>query len=88
MMNNRFRVGEVARLFKLPASTLRYYDEIGLFRPKYTDPETSYRYYGVEQFQVLDTIIFLRKNGFSLKDIQHQLDKRTPETTMEILKKE
>ncbi|MEC1346117.1 MerR family transcriptional regulator [Bacillus haynesii] len=86
-MNNRFRVGEVARLFKLPASTLRYYDEIGLFKPKYTDPETSYRYYGVEQFQVLDTIIFLRKNGFSLKDIQHQLDKRTPETTMEILKK-
>ena len=61
MMNNRFRVGEVARLFKLPASTLRYYDEIGLFRPKYTDPETSYRYYGVEQFQILDTIIFLRK---------------------------
>ncbi|AGN37257.1 DNA-binding protein [Bacillus amyloliquefaciens] len=86
-MNNRFRVGEVARLFKLPASTLRYYDEIGLFKPKYTDPETSYRYYGVEQFQVLDTIIFLRKNGFSLKDIQHQLDKRTPETTMDILKK-
>ncbi|MFC1287015.1 MerR family transcriptional regulator [Bacillus paralicheniformis] len=87
MMNNRFRVGEVARLFKLPASTLRYYDEIGLFKPKYTDPETSYRYYGVEQFQVLDTIIFLRKNGFSLKDIQHQLNKRTPETTMDILKK-
>ncbi|ARW46361.1 putative HTH-type transcriptional regulator YdfL (plasmid) [Bacillus licheniformis] len=87
MMNNRFRVGKVARLFKLPASTLRYYDEIGLFRPKYTDPETSYRYYGVEQFQILDTIIFLRKNGFSLKDIQHQLDQRTPETTMEILKK-
>lgn len=86
-MNNRFRVGEVARLFKLPASTLRYYDEIGLFKPKYTDPETSYRYYGVEQFQVLDTIIFLRKNGFSLKDIQHQLNKRTPETTMDILKK-
>ncbi|MGQ9332838.1 MerR family transcriptional regulator [Bacillus paralicheniformis] len=87
MVNNRFRVGEVARLFKLPASTLRYYDEIGLFKPKYTAPETSYRYYGVEQFQVLDTIIFLRKNGFSLKDIQHQLDKRTPETTMDILKK-
>lgn len=61
MMNNRFRVGEVARLFKLPASTLRYYDEIGLFRPKYTDPETSYRYYGVEQFQILDTIIFKEK---------------------------
>ncbi|MFT0800018.1 MerR family transcriptional regulator [Bacillus swezeyi] len=85
-MNNRFRVGEVSRLFKLPASTLRYYDEIGLFKPKYTDPETSYRYYGVEQFSVLDTIIFLRKNGFSLKDIQYQLDKRSPETTMEILK--
>ncbi|KAA6451238.1 MerR family transcriptional regulator [Bacillus swezeyi] len=84
-MNNRFRVGEVSRLFKLPASTLRYYDEIGLFKPKYTDPETSYRYYGVEQFSVLDTIIFLRKNGFSLKDIQYQLDKRSPETTMEIL---
>lgn len=85
-MNNRFRVGEVSGLFNLPSSTLRYYDEIGLFKPKYTDPRTSYRYYGIEQFPALDTIIFLRKNGFSLKDIQQQLEKRTPETTIEILK--
>jgi DNA-binding transcriptional MerR regulator/effector-binding domain-containing protein len=84
-MDKCLSVGEVAKLFKLRSSTLRYYDEIGLFQPKYTDPETQYRYYTVSQFIVLDTIIFLRKNGFSIKDIKHQLDQRTPENTLDLL---
>ncbi|MYL71572.1 MerR family transcriptional regulator [Halobacillus litoralis] len=85
-MKDRFRVGEVAKLFQLSPSTLRYYDEIGLFQPKYVDADTSYRYYTIEQFVVLDTIIFLKKNGFSIKDIQQQLEHRTPENTKALLK--
>ncbi|SFJ30069.1 DNA-binding transcriptional regulator, MerR family [Halobacillus dabanensis] len=86
-MKNRFRVGEVAKLFQLSPSTLRYYDEIGLFQPKYTDTDTRYRYYTVEQFAVLDTIIFLKKNGFSMKDIMQQLENRTPENTKGLLER-
>lgn len=84
-MKRRFRIGEMARLFQISASTLRYYDQIGLFRPGYVDPETQYRYYNFEQFVVLDTIIFLKKNGFSIDDIHHQLANRTAENTKELL---
>ncbi|WP_100405583.1 MerR family transcriptional regulator [Bacillus solitudinis] len=86
-MKQRFRVGEVAKLFQLSTSTLRYYDEIGIFQPKYTDPDSRYRYYTLDQFVVLDTIIFLKKNGFSIKDIQQQLDERTPENTKGLLER-
>jgi DNA-binding transcriptional MerR regulator/effector-binding domain-containing protein len=86
-MKQRFRVGEMAKLFQISSSTLRFYDEIGLFKPKYIDPDSSYRYYTIEQFVVLDTIIFLKKNGFSIKDIQQQLEQRTPENTKELLER-
>ncbi|HZH60090.1 MAG TPA: MerR family transcriptional regulator [Metabacillus sp.] len=86
-MKYRFRIGEVAKLFKLSTPTLRYYDEIGIFQPKYTDPDSQYRYYTIDQFVLLDTIIYLKKNGFSIKDIQQHLEKRTPENTIELLKR-
>ncbi|WP_058308527.1 MerR family transcriptional regulator [Gracilibacillus massiliensis] len=84
-MKQHFRVGELAKLFQLSTSKLRYYDEIGIFQPKYTDPNSRYRYYTIDQFIVLDTIIFLKKNGFSIKDIQSHLEQRTPENTKELL---
>ncbi|MFD2672403.1 MerR family transcriptional regulator [Marinicrinis sediminis] len=83
-MHHLFRVGEVAKLFQISASTLRYYDEIGIFKPKHTDPDSRYRYYTVEQFIVLDTLIFLKKNGFSIQEIQQQFQQRTPENTREL----
>lgn len=86
-MKHRFLVGEVAKLFQLSASKLRYYDEIGIFRPAYTDPDTSYRHYTMEQFPVLDTIIFLQKNGFSIKDIKKHLAERSPENAKELLER-
>ncbi|MRH41484.1 MerR family transcriptional regulator [Aquibacillus halophilus] len=86
-MKQRFRVGEVAKLFQLSASTLRYYDEVGIFQPKFTDPDSRYRYYSIEQFFVLDTIIFLKKNGFTINDIKQQLKQRTPENTKDLLER-
>jgi DNA-binding transcriptional MerR regulator/effector-binding domain-containing protein len=86
-MKQRFRVGEVAKLFQLSSSTLRYYDEIGIFKPKYTDPDSRYRYYTVEQFPILETIIFLKNHGFSIKETQQHLNQRTPDNTKELLKR-
>ncbi|MGN4447682.1 MerR family transcriptional regulator [Bacillus cereus group sp. MYBK79-1] len=86
-MKKHFRVGEVSRMFSIPQSTLRYYDEIGLFKPKYTDKENSYRYYTADQFVYLDAIIFLRKIGFNIRDIQRHMEERTVKNTHELFQK-
>ena len=55
-----FQIGEVARLFHLSVSSLRHYEAAGLLTPEYVDPSSNYRYYSVRQFEVLNTIRYLR----------------------------
>lgn len=69
-MKPKILIGEMAKLHNVSAQTLRYYDKIGLFKPAYIDEENNYRYYGVEQFALLDSILFLRKLGMSIESIQ------------------
>jgi MerR family transcriptional regulator, activator of bmr gene len=38
-----YGIGTVARLAQVSLRTLRYYDEIGLLRPVWVDPDTGYR---------------------------------------------
>ena len=40
-----FRIGEFSKIAQVSGRLLRYYDEIGLLSPEFTDPQTSYRYY-------------------------------------------
>lgn len=55
-----FSIGDVARLFHISVSSLRHYENVGLLTPEYTDPSSGYRYYSVEQFEILNTIRYLR----------------------------
>ncbi len=55
-----FSIGDVARLFHISVSSLRHYENVGLLAPEYTDPSSGYRYYSVEQFEILNTIRYLR----------------------------
>ena len=55
-----FKIGEVARIYHLSLGILRHYEKEGLLAPEYTDPETGYRYYSTRQFEVLNTIRYLR----------------------------
>ena len=55
-----FSIGEVSRLFHISVSSLRHYENVGRLHPEYTSPDTGYRYYGTEQFEVLNTIRYLR----------------------------
>ncbi|UZM98234.1 MerR family DNA-binding transcriptional regulator [Lysinibacillus sp. MHQ-1] len=45
MKEHYYTIGEVAKLSNLSVQTLRYYDQIDLFKPAYTDTYTNYRYY-------------------------------------------
>ncbi|MCR8845941.1 MerR family transcriptional regulator [Paenibacillus sp. SC116] len=83
--NTKLTIGEMARMHRIPESTLRYYDEKGIFHPSIVDPKTQYRYYTVDQFFMLDTIKFLRHLGISLKQIKQYVDERSPAKTLDIL---
>lgn len=68
--NNLFSIGEVSKLFHISASSLRHYENVGLLTPEYTSPDTGYRYYGTEQFEVLNTIRYLRALDMPLIEIE------------------
>ncbi|MDQ0159349.1 MerR family transcriptional regulator [Alkalibacillus salilacus] len=86
-MKDRFTIGEIAKLHNLSVKTLRYYDEIGLFKPAEIDPNNNYRYYSTEQFEHLNTINYLRSLGVPLKDIKKQFEERHSDDFLELLKR-
>ena len=64
-----FTSGEFAKLHHLNKRTLHYYDDIGLFSPKYKG-ENGYRYYTYEQSMELENILALRELGMSIEEIK------------------
>ena len=70
-MKEFFSIGEVSKLFDINKKTLRYYDEIDLFKPSFVNKENKYRYYTLDQFQHLETIKYLKELGLSLEKIKH-----------------
>lgn len=65
-----FRIGEFSKITMTAITQLRYYDEIGLFQPEYTDQFTGYRYYSMAQVPKLHRILALKELGLSLDQIQ------------------
>lgn len=61
--DRRLLIAQFARYCRLPVSTLRYYDTIGLLRPASVDPHSGYRYYTVGQLPVAVFIARLRTIG-------------------------
>ncbi|NMA82674.1 MAG: MerR family transcriptional regulator [Epulopiscium sp.] len=84
-MKPKILIGEMARLHNISTQTLRYYDQIGLLKPQYIDEENNYRYYSVDQFALLDSILLLKELGMSLQQIQNYFDDRNTESMMELL---
>lgn len=64
-----FQSGEFSKISRVSKRLLHYYDEIGLFKPSYTDPMTGYRYYSADQLRDLNKILVLKDLGLSLSQI-------------------
>lgn len=79
-----YRIGEFSYLYKLTIKTLRYYDEIDLFKPSYKEPYTGYRYYSEDQKEELEHILKLKDYGFTLEEIK---DLKKELTEEKIIKK-
>ena len=63
-----YTIGQVAEMFDLPISTLRYYDKQGLF-PKLTR-ESGIRKFSDNEIEALRVIECLKKSGLEIKDIK------------------
>lgn len=78
------KTGDFAKLCGTNKRTLIHYDEIGLFKPAYTD-DRGYRYYSESQFDVFFTINCLSKLGMPLKEIGAFLNHRNPQALKKLL---
>ena len=71
-----FSIGEVSKMFHLSAGSLRHYEALGILAPEYVDPQTNYRYYSARQFEILNTVRYLRALDMPLPQIADFLKNR------------
>ncbi len=87
-MENLFSIGELSRYQNISKQTLIFYDKIGLFRPAYVDPDNGYRYYSASQIDYLDTILIMKKIGFSLSEIREHMQNYNIDSSLVALRKQ
>lgn len=87
-MDKLFRIGDVAKLFHLSVSSLRHYEKAGLLTPEYIAEDTGYRYYSTRQFEVLNTIRYLRMLDLPLSEIADFLQNREVDRIEEKLRQQ
>jgi MerR family transcriptional regulator, thiopeptide resistance regulator len=68
-----YTVKQLARLSGVSVRTLHHYDDIGLLKPAFLG-ENRYRYYGREELQRLQDILFHRELGVPLQEIGKLLE--------------
>lgn len=83
-----FSIGELSKLQSISRQTLIFYDRIGLFCPAYVDPDNGYRYYSAKQLDELDTILIMKRIGFSLEEIKAHMQHYTVDNSLTALQKQ
>jgi DNA-binding transcriptional MerR regulator len=68
------KIGDFARVGQVSIATLRHYDQCGLLKPNALDPDTSYRYYSLDQLARLNRILALKELDFPLEQIARLLE--------------
>lgn len=69
-----YSISQFAKLAQVSPKLLRHYDRIGLLQPAYINPETSYRYYKLDQLAHINRIIALKNLGLSLGEVGRLLN--------------
>lgn len=64
-----YSINKLSKLAGISARTLRYYDETGLLCPSRTNL-SGYRFYGPNEVELLQQILFYRERGLSLDKIK------------------
>lgn len=80
-----YTIGEMAKVCGISARQLRYYDQIGVIRPNYRNPDNGYRYYTEDQIELLFFLNELKKTGISNDSIQRLFINRNIEQLVQEL---
>ena len=81
-----FKIGDFSKLTRVSIRMLRYYDEIGIFKPAKIDDFTGYRYYSATQIKTINLIVSLRDMGFNVAEISEVIKENTDERLAKKLK--
>ncbi|HCU33679.1 MAG TPA: MerR family transcriptional regulator [Ruminococcaceae bacterium] len=85
-MKNEYRIKELAQLYGVGTDTLRYYERLGLIRPR--RGENGYRLYSLQDIYRLTIIRDLRQLGFSTDRISAYLADLNINNTQALLREE
>jgi DNA-binding transcriptional MerR regulator len=87
---NYLSIGEFARIVDITTSSLRVYDNKGIFSPamRGNGLENDYRYYAPMQITTVKMIRVLTKIGVPLRTIREMAKDRTPEKLIKLLRKQ
>ena len=67
-----YTIGQIAEMFQIPVSTLRYYDKEGLFPG--LERSGGIRRFGERDVEALRVIECLKKSGLEIKDIKRFME--------------
>ncbi|MCL2224869.1 MAG: transposase [Defluviitaleaceae bacterium] len=67
--NSLLSIGEMAKLTGMSIRSFRYYEQINILKPAYINEETKYRYYSLEQLQLVEIINFCIELDIPLKEL-------------------
>ena len=87
-MNDYLSIQAFSKLSGVEASTLRYWDDLGLFSPLMRNPENNYRYYSTVQLLALNFVTVLSDLEIPLKTIAELRNERDPEKLLALLEKQ
>jgi len=82
--NDLLSIKNFSRLTGIKQSTLRYYDDLGLFSPAVRG-ENGYRYYSPQQIITINSINLLHELDMPIRQITHIQSNRSPELMYEVL---
>lgn len=77
-----------SKLSGVESSTLRYWDEMGVFSPLERNPVTNYRYYSAAQLHTLNCVTVLSELEVPLKTIAELKEERNPDSLLKVLEKQ
>ncbi|MCL2420372.1 MAG: MerR family DNA-binding transcriptional regulator [Defluviitaleaceae bacterium] len=79
--NNLLSIGDMAKLTQASIKSLRYYERIGILKPAYISPDSGYRYYSMDQINLVAIIMSCVEFDIPLKELSRFID---PDGTIDI----
>lgn len=67
-------IGEMSKHTGASIKSLRYYEQLKILKPAYTDPGTGYRYYSSDQSYLIGIIMFCIELDIPLKELSQYVE--------------